>query len=171
MITFLDTIGPAVLRASWQAAALAIVVTLLVSLLRERISPRWRYRLWSLVVIRLLIVVVPASPWSAFNLMRLIPEATEPRLVDQPAGPIITADRQAQPETAEPLNEGQPQRDVAPETEPPALLVPFPSISPSTPAAFASESTPTLDAPCERFPSCGSCRSSGSQDVFCSGCN
>ena len=43
MITLLDTVGPAVLRASWQAAVLALVVMLLLRLLGERISPRWRY--------------------------------------------------------------------------------------------------------------------------------
>ncbi len=43
MITLLDTVGPAVLRASWQAAVLALVVMLLVRSLGERISPRWRY--------------------------------------------------------------------------------------------------------------------------------
>ena len=65
MITLLDTVGPAVLRASWQAAVLALVVMLLVRSLGERISPRWRYLLWSVVVIRLLLVATPASPWSA----------------------------------------------------------------------------------------------------------
>src|SRR5580658_7918212 len=97
MITLLDTIGPAILHASWQASALAIVVMLLVRLLGERISPRWRYRLWSIVVIRLLLVVAPASPWSAFNLVRLMPEAPGPRVVEQHAGPIIAASRPDQP--------------------------------------------------------------------------
>ena len=76
MITLLDTVGPAVWRASWQAAALALVVLLLMRSFGERISPRWRFLLLSVVVLRLLFVVTPASPWSAFNLVRLIPEAS-----------------------------------------------------------------------------------------------
>ncbi len=152
MITILDTIGPAVWRASWQATALALVVMLLVSLLGERISPRWRYRLWSLAVIRLLILVVPASPWSAFNLVRLIPDATAPRLVDQPAGPIIVAVRQAQPESGEPKREGPPLRNFESETNSPALLVPATPASPSTPAAVTSESTTTFHFPAQAFP-------------------
>ena len=38
MITLLDTVGPAVLRSSWQAAVLAIVVFLLMRFLGEHIA-------------------------------------------------------------------------------------------------------------------------------------
>jgi bla regulator protein BlaR1 len=31
------------------------------------LSPRWRYALWMLVVVRLLMPVMPASRWSVFN--------------------------------------------------------------------------------------------------------
>ena len=70
MITLLDTVGPAVLRASWQAAVLAFVILLLLRSLGERLSPRWRYLLWGIVVIRLVVVATPASPWSAFQCSR-----------------------------------------------------------------------------------------------------
>src|SRR5262245_46690153 len=70
MIRLLDVIGPAVGRASWQAALLAVIVALTLWPLRERVTPRWRYLLWSVVVLRLLCLVTPASPWSAFNLAR-----------------------------------------------------------------------------------------------------
>ncbi|MEX2142623.1 MAG: hypothetical protein WD894_25440 [Pirellulales bacterium] len=43
MITLLDSIGPAIWRASWQAAALALLVLLLLRCLGERLSPRWRF--------------------------------------------------------------------------------------------------------------------------------
>ncbi len=82
MITLLDTVGPAVLRASGQATVLAFLVMLLVKILGERIAPRWRYLLGSIVVYRLLLVAIPASPWSAFNLVRLIPDV---RGADLPA--------------------------------------------------------------------------------------
>ncbi|HWB13215.1 MAG TPA: hypothetical protein VG826_28575 [Pirellulales bacterium] len=82
MIALLDTIGPAVWRASWQAAALAVPVMLLLWCLGERLSPRWRFLLWSVVLARLLMLVAPASPWSVFNLVRLDPggdRAADPR--------------------------------------------------------------------------------------------
>ena len=67
MITFLETVGPAIWRASWQGAVLALVVAGLVWCCGERLSPRWRFLLWSVVLMRLLIVVTPTSPWSVFN--------------------------------------------------------------------------------------------------------
>ena len=76
MITLLDTMGPAIWRASWQAAALALVVVLLLRCFGERLSPRWRFLLWGVVLTRLLFVATPASPWSAFNLVRWNPESS-----------------------------------------------------------------------------------------------
>jgi beta-lactamase regulating signal transducer with metallopeptidase domain/5-hydroxyisourate hydrolase-like protein (transthyretin family) len=76
MNNLLDTIGPAVFRASWQAAALALVIVTLVWCLGERLPPRWRYLLWSVVLVRLLLVVTPASPWSIFNFAPGMPSAS-----------------------------------------------------------------------------------------------
>ena len=76
MITLLDTMGPAIWRASWQAAALALVVVLLLRCFGERLSPRWRFLLWGVVLTRLLFVATPASPWSAFNLVSWNPESS-----------------------------------------------------------------------------------------------
>lgn len=73
MITLLDTIGPAIWRASWQAAALALLVVLLLRCFGERLSPRWRFLLWGVVLTRLLFVATPVSPWSVFNLVRWNP--------------------------------------------------------------------------------------------------
>ena len=70
MIALLDTLGPAIWRASWQAAALAVVVFALTRCAGERLSPRWRFLLWGVVVARLLFVATPGSPWSVFNLVR-----------------------------------------------------------------------------------------------------
>jgi bla regulator protein blaR1 len=70
MTTLLDTAGPAIWRASWQAAALAILVALLLRCLGERLAPRWRFLLWGVVLTRLLVVATPVSPWSVFNLAR-----------------------------------------------------------------------------------------------------
>src|SRR3954447_12355085 len=75
MITVLDTLGPAIWRASWQAAALAVLVVLLLRCFGERLSPRWRFLMWGVVLTRLLCVATPVSPWSVFNLVPRYPEA------------------------------------------------------------------------------------------------
>ena len=69
-------------RASWQAAVLAVMVLLVQWMLRGRLSARWRYNLWLLVLLRLLVPVTPQSPFSVFNLARHLP-APAPA---QPAG-------------------------------------------------------------------------------------
>ena len=86
MITLLDTMGPAIWRASWQAAALALVAVLLVRYFGERLSPRWRFLLWGVVLTRLLFVATPASPWSAFNLVRWNPESSAQPFARHEAG-------------------------------------------------------------------------------------
>jgi beta-lactamase regulating signal transducer with metallopeptidase domain/5-hydroxyisourate hydrolase-like protein (transthyretin family) len=78
MNALFDVVGPAVWRASWQASALAVVIGLVLWALGERLSPRWRYLFWSVVVVRLLLVVTPVSPWSLFNLARWNPEGGQP---------------------------------------------------------------------------------------------
>lgn len=81
MIALLDTLGPAIGRASWQAAALAILVVLLLRCFGERLQPRWRFLLWGVVVARLLFVVTPSSPCSLFQLARWDSEAAAPPAV------------------------------------------------------------------------------------------
>ncbi len=76
MITLLDTLGPAIWRASWQASALALLVVLLLRCFGERLAPRWRFLLWGVVLTRLLFVATPVSPWSVFNLVPWNPEAS-----------------------------------------------------------------------------------------------
>lgn len=87
MIALLETIGPAVWRASWQGAVLAVLIALLVRALGERLSPRWRYLLWSVVVIRLLFVATPVSPVSMFNLVRWSPAANRQAIALHEAPP------------------------------------------------------------------------------------
>src|SRR3954454_23753700 len=47
-------------RASWQGAALAVVVALLLWAVGRRISPAWRFGLWGLVLLRLAMPAVVA---------------------------------------------------------------------------------------------------------------
>jgi beta-lactamase regulating signal transducer with metallopeptidase domain/HEAT repeat protein/peroxiredoxin len=66
IVTFLGWL----LRASWQAAALAILVMAAQALFRKTLSARWRYSLWLLVLARLALPVSPPSPTSIFNYAR-----------------------------------------------------------------------------------------------------
>jgi len=59
------------LRASWQAAVLAGLVLLAQRLLGARLTPAWRYRLWLLVVVRLVLPYQAPSVGSVHNLARL----------------------------------------------------------------------------------------------------
>ena len=59
------------LRASWQAAVLAGLVLLAQRVLGVRLTPAWRYRLWLLVVVRLVLPFQAPSVGSVHNLARL----------------------------------------------------------------------------------------------------
>lgn len=69
-------------RASWQASVLVVLVLLAQWLFRAHLPPRWRYALWFLVVIRLLLPVMPESSLSIFNYAR----------VDRVAAPVEEVD-------------------------------------------------------------------------------
>jgi bla regulator protein BlaR1 len=55
-------------RSSWQAAVIALLVLAVQLLLRDKLPPRWRYNLWLLVLLRLLVPVTPPAKFSLFNL-------------------------------------------------------------------------------------------------------
>lgn len=54
-------------RATWQASVLAMVVLLVQRTLHRRLDGRARFALWSIVLLRLLLPVLPESRWSIFN--------------------------------------------------------------------------------------------------------
>ncbi|MGE3311217.1 MAG: M56 family metallopeptidase [Limisphaerales bacterium] len=62
------------LRNSAHAAILAAVVWLLERSVLRKLSPRWRYGLWLLVFVRLLLPIAPASSFSLYNLVELAPK-------------------------------------------------------------------------------------------------
>ena len=62
-----------VLQTTWQAAVLAGLILAAQWWLRKRLSPSWRYGLWLLLVVRLLMPVSPQSAFSVFNLARTTP--------------------------------------------------------------------------------------------------
>ena len=89
MNSLFDSLGPAVWRASWQGSVLALVVFLVLSLLGERLAPRWRYLLWCVVMVRLLLLVTPASSWSAFNLVGSTTTQFETQLSERRSAPAF----------------------------------------------------------------------------------
>ena len=56
-----------VLATSWQAGILAFLVVLAQTVFRRQLSPGWRYGLWLLVIVRLLLPETPPAAWSIFN--------------------------------------------------------------------------------------------------------
>src|SRR3954471_21670445 len=110
-------------RASWQGAALAVVVALVLWAVGRRISPGWRFGLWGLVLLRLampaLVAVegrwAPAAPQIAAR-----PIAPPPIVVNAPAAdldlPVTTRIREpkitslAQPKSSQPVISSKPQR-------------------------------------------------------------
>ncbi|MDB6066973.1 MAG: Peptidase BlaR1 [Pedosphaera sp.] len=57
------------LKASWQAAALIVLVLIVQWTCGQRLSPRWRHGLWLLVVLRLALPWTTPSAFSLFNLL------------------------------------------------------------------------------------------------------
>jgi beta-lactamase regulating signal transducer with metallopeptidase domain len=58
------------LKASWQAAVLIVVVLAMQWFLGGRLAPRWRFRLWLLVALRLALPWTVPSALSLFNLLK-----------------------------------------------------------------------------------------------------
>jgi beta-lactamase regulating signal transducer with metallopeptidase domain len=83
------------LKASWQAAVLIVLVLGVQWALGRRLSPRARYALWLLVAVRLALPWTVPSPLSLFNVVK-VPQAapTHTALVLPGAGASVTASSQ-----------------------------------------------------------------------------
>ena len=110
-------------RASWQAAVLAGLVLLAQWLFRKHLTPAWRYRLWLVVVLRLVLPVPPASFISVFNLAHVrssppltsrvqSPAASSPTLITPAIAPREPA--RPAPATASPSIKRGATRAVGP---------------------------------------------------------
>src|SRR3954447_23110660 len=98
-MTLLDTtrdliapLLPWLLRASGGAAAVALLVLFVQTAFGRWLTPAWRYRLWGLVVLRLMLPVLPASPTSLWNLR-----------VAAPVRGLITSSGETQPVRTAPI--------------------------------------------------------------------
>src|SRR3972149_2127933 len=75
------------IRTSWQASVLVVLVLLAQALFRRWLTPRWRYSLWFLVLLRLVLPAVPEGGLSIFNLAKVDvpPQAVQPFTPPVPA--------------------------------------------------------------------------------------
>ena len=69
---------PWLLRTSAQAALLVCLVLIVQRLCHKKLSPRWRFALWWLVLARLMMPVSTESALSIFNLTRFSSDSTPP---------------------------------------------------------------------------------------------
>src|SRR5258705_6844299 len=100
MNAVLENAAQWLLRASWQAAVLALLILAIQWIAGSRLSARMRYNLWMLVVLRLLLPALPSSPLSIHNLL-VVPQRptaivrTTP-LVEVPDATVVVLDMQPQ---------------------------------------------------------------------------
>ena len=137
MIPILDAIGPAIWRASWQATFLALLIAVLLKWLGDRITSRARYLIWSIVLVRLIVVVTPSSPLSAFNLVAPAAEVQSHSIGEDRFGrnriDKVTPDTSeiASDDAVEPVPQQDSNSEFAvspiPETEPVAVEVSGPA--------------------------------------------
>ncbi len=115
--------GGWVLKASGQASVLILVVMAVQGALRSRLSPRWRFALWYLVLARLLLPAFPESAVSIFNLAPTRSIQSMRTIQNQPTAPDPTPltrthtmpEPLAFPETTvEPLNESRSPAPLLP---------------------------------------------------------
>lgn len=103
--------------ATWQSAVLIAAVVILRRILRGRLSARWRFALWGVVALRLVLPVLPSSP------LGVLPANAVPS-----DGAWLLAKDAAAP--AAPLVESAPL-EVTPSNEAVALMEPAPLSRPS----------------------------------------
>jgi beta-lactamase regulating signal transducer with metallopeptidase domain/type II secretory pathway component GspD/PulD (secretin) len=135
------------LKASFQTSVLVALVVCTRWLLARRLPPAWRYGLWLLVVIRLVVPRSPHSEWSIFNLQRLRPAPSKMRV-------FLVGERDASPALDPRMRALTPAaRDPrAPRERGSLLAIASTSSEPRRPSAISGraqtilEAAPPLDA-------------------------
>jgi bla regulator protein BlaR1 len=90
-----------VLTASLYASVVVVLVLVVQGVFRHRLPARWRYLLWSLVLVRLVLPSVPESRLSIFNLVKFnISETAKRSQVDRRSLSANDPHRDALPEQA-----------------------------------------------------------------------
>ena len=115
-------------RSSGQASVLVGLVLGVQWLWRHRLTARWRYALWLLVLTRLMVPFAPTSAFSIFNLTRFSPvarlEAATPRDAGQSrgSGAALASRRLAKRENASVTAAAMPAQSIVGEANRPASL-------------------------------------------------
>ena len=101
------------LRASWQGAILVVAVLFAQLVLRRQLNARWRFNLWLLVVLRLLMPFSPESALSVFNFVKPHSEKFLVPVAQRPADSIpVTPSRDNSPVLQKPIIQ-EPSAGVA----------------------------------------------------------
>ncbi|WP_255404581.1 M56 family metallopeptidase [Thermoactinomyces sp. DSM 45892] len=76
MYTYLQYFFDWVLDASIMASVLVVLVLLMKGLLRDKLTIRWQYLLWTIVMVRLLLPWAPESSYSIYNFLPSIQDVS-----------------------------------------------------------------------------------------------
>lgn len=83
-----------ILKTSLYASVVGIVVLIVKTALKNRISPRWQYLIWIVLILKLLIPFGPQSALSLFNTVKVTPEQTNFANLHEEYRKIYQIDRQ-----------------------------------------------------------------------------
>ena len=90
LIESISTAFEWVTAATVQGGLLVVVILLLNLLLRDRLTARWRYCLWLLLIVRIVLPVSPPAPFSMFNLLRMPTAESVAKIGEITAPPLLT---------------------------------------------------------------------------------
>ena len=106
----LESIFGAVLEATALGSILIVLVAVVQLIAGKRLGPSWRFALWGIVLVRLLVPIAPESRWSVFNAAQWFAK--------EKAAPVVT-------------REVEPPMLVVPEMAGEAVEVGFPAKAPA----------------------------------------
>lgn len=111
LLGFLDRVVPLLWRTTWQAGVLIALIFVIRATLGRRLAPAWRFALWGVVLVRLLVPVLPSGPLSLFQLIaslgsvrvsafgarlsqpsRVVPMATRAQPLPPPRAPAVLSE-------------------------------------------------------------------------------
>lgn len=109
-------------RASWQASVLIGLVLLAQWLFRNQLTPRWRYSLWLLVVIRLAMPFSAESGLSIFNFIKARREPETPKVIVADTSPEADAGQRNSASTTHSSNAARYMTSDAAVADQPAVM-------------------------------------------------
>lgn len=131
LVHLLEGVTGIIVRASLEAAVLAVLILLVQRVLRNKLSPGWRFGLWYLLLIKLAVPVLPESPTSLFNLTTPVAQMIRKEPMSEPAAFIEPVSRVRGPialasQSGPSKKEGRySEEDAVSQTN--AKLIPIPS--------------------------------------------